>query len=99
MPVTGGAPRVLPELPRESHVLSWTSDGRQLLLSRQAGSPGAPSTEIWSVPVQGGEARKLTTLTMPGLVRVQFHPDGRHLAFSAGEDKAEVWVIEGLSTK
>ncbi len=30
------------------------------------------------------------------LINLRFHPDGQRIAFSAGEGKGEVWVMEGF---
>jgi hypothetical protein len=33
---------------------------------------------------------------MPRVSQIQRHPDGRQIAFTAGENKAEVWVKDGF---
>jgi hypothetical protein len=37
------------------------------------------------------------SIAMEGLTSLRVHPDGRRIAFSAGQrDKAEVWVMENF---
>jgi hypothetical protein len=44
------------------------------------------------VPVLGGEPRKLD-LVADNLRDVRVHPDGRHIAYTAGKDRMEVWAL------
>jgi Tol biopolymer transport system component len=57
--------------------------------------PGSSKTELWSISVQGGEPRKLE-LTAENMRDLSVHPDGRHIAFTAGRDRSEVWVMENF---
>jgi hypothetical protein len=66
--------------------MAWTPDGRALLL----GGGGS----LWRVPVDGGEAPRQLQLEISGDGGFSVHPDGRRLAYIAGETRAEVWVIE-----
>jgi hypothetical protein len=52
-------------------------------------------TELWRIPLQGGEPQKLD-LTAEKMREIRVHPDGRHIAFTAGQDKQEVWVMENF---
>ncbi|MCX6376441.1 MAG: hypothetical protein NTU88_10495, partial [Armatimonadetes bacterium] len=56
---------------------------------------GSLKTELWSVSVQGGEPRKLD-LTAENMRDLSVHPDGRQIAFTAGQTKSEVWVMENF---
>ena len=76
-------------------------DGRHVLV-------GAPVLEgevlggftILKVPVDGGEPTTLLTSRLTGMrdfVRdLRLSPDGRRLAFVAGEGRQEVWLMEGF---
>ena len=75
VPRAGGASRVLATLPNMVQVLSWSPDGRTLRLSTPL--PGTGTRAIYSVAVEGGEARRLQT--HEGAARL-FSPDGRHAA-------------------
>ena len=74
--------------------IAWTPDGRSVLFARRA-SPGGLKTELWSISVQGGEPRKLD-LTAENMRDLSVHPDGRHIAFTAGQGRSEVWVMENF---
>jgi len=75
----------------------WASDGRSLLFVRST-TPGGSKTELWQIPLQGGEPRKLE-LVAENMRDLSVHPDGKHLAFTAGQEKSEVWVMENLLPK
>jgi Tol biopolymer transport system component len=94
MPAAGGEAR---DLLREAQMapvwVAWTPDGLGLIFTRH--SPGDPKTGLWLIPVQGGEPRKLE-LAAEGMRDLCLHPDGRHIAFTAGQDTSEVWVMENF---
>jgi len=101
MSVAGGEPRVLHRLrdteefaaPTTSSCLAWTADGRYILF--RIYRPGRPGpTELWCIPVKGGEPQKL--LEMDGLSDISVHPDGQHIAFTAGWTQSEVWAMENF---
>ena len=96
MPTTGGSPRELLQFrPPESirpNSLAWTLDGQYLLFVKAQPQQLA---SLWRIPVKGGEPQPLG-LKMEGLTDLRVHPDGRQIAFTAGEDKPEVWVMENF---
>jgi len=102
MPVAGGEPRELlrvgpPESINEESRMEWMPDGRHLLIVRRS-SRGWPMTELWRVPVQGGQPQKLG-LAMERIRFPSVHPDGRRIAFDAGQGKPrrlELWVMENF---
>ena len=96
IPAAGGEIRELSRMAGLVGGVLWTPDGRQVLFARREGSGGQTATELWSVPFLGGEPRRVANVTMPRVSQVQLHPDGRQIAFTAGESKAEVWVMDGL---
>ncbi|HVM29694.1 MAG TPA: S9 family peptidase [Candidatus Limnocylindrales bacterium] len=70
-------------------------DGREIAYVRRHAEGDAYRTHIWSVSVEGGEARQLTR----GKVRDSapaYSPDGRSLAFVRtveGADHAQAWIL------
>ncbi|MEK7753895.1 MAG: tetratricopeptide repeat protein [Acidobacteriota bacterium] len=96
MPAAGGEARELLRLvyPEGFVTIAWTPDGRDLLFGRRPKAT-EPRTELWRVPAQGGRPQPLG-LAMDGLRSPSVHPDGRRIAFTAGEYKSEVWVMENF---
>ncbi|MFO7692952.1 MAG: tetratricopeptide repeat protein [Vicinamibacterales bacterium] len=74
--------------------IAWAPDSRGVLFVKQP-NPGDPKTDLWLVPVQGGEPRKLD-LGAPGMRELCVHPDARRIAFTSGGDRSEVWVMENF---
>jgi Tol biopolymer transport system component len=96
LPVSGGEAKKLlrvrePESLDQRYV-AWTPDGRGVLVGKRV---MAEQGEIWVVPVDGGTPRKIdvgsTVWTGFGF---EMHHDGRRIAFVAGENRSELWVLE-----
>ncbi|MDP2996545.1 MAG: hypothetical protein Q8N47_03590 [Bryobacterales bacterium] len=98
LPAAGGEARELlrgdGSLMPPGGTIAWTPDGRSVLFARRT-SRGGLKTELWSISVQGGEPRKLE-LTAENMRDLSVHPDGRHIAFTAGQARSEVWVMENF---
>jgi len=77
--------------------VAWASNDQNILFIRPTKS-GSSKMELWIIPIQGGEPRKLD-LTAENMRELSIHPDGRHIAFTAGQEKSEVWVMENLLPK
>jgi len=74
--------------------LAWSPDGEQIWFVR-ASDDAQDSFALWRVPFKGGDPEP-TGLTAERLRDLSFHPDGRRIAFSAGQPKYEVWVMENF---
>jgi Tol biopolymer transport system component len=74
--------------------INWTADGQHLLFVRGSGRTGDDRT-VWKVPAAGGNATA-TDLKARALRDLHLHPDGRRIAFSAGEGSDELWVLDRL---
>ena len=72
---------------------AWTPDGRHVLFTKTKAK--SSDMTLWSVPAQGGAPNKID-LTMSSLRELQIHPDGKRIAFAAGQDQTEVWVLENF---
>ena len=56
----------------------WSPDGARLAFLRTVDK----RTQIWTIPVDGGEARRLTELPEGSISQIAWSPDGRRLAFA-----------------
>jgi Tol biopolymer transport system component len=74
--------------------VAWTADGLSLIFTARP-SPRSSRTEIWRVPVQGGEPQKLD-LAADNIRELRLHQDGRHIAYTAGKDRQEVWALSNF---
>ena len=105
VPRSGGQPKeiIRVDSPRRAAVQSWTPDGRAMLvtITESFQSPGVSSpraaTELWRVPLDGSERRKLD-LNVAGMTPFSLHPDGRQVAYGLTEPAKddEVWVLENF---
>ncbi len=96
VPVTGGAFAGLRTLVAAENVprIEWMPDGHSILYSSYE-PQGDGEVRTWLAPVDGSEARPLELAAGQRFI-VRVHPDGRRIAFMAGESRGEVWVMEGL---
>lgn len=78
-------------------VQSWTPDGQDLLYTRWSNDVEwrKRREELWRVAVAGGPPRSMG-LVVPGMREVRLSPDGRRLAFTAGQETLEVWAVQGF---
>lgn len=100
IPVGGGPAVELVEIPDGVLVqrLTWTRDGRSIVYRavRPQDWPQDGSACVCVLDVDGnGEPRSLDLGEGVRAV-LRIHPDGRRIAFMAGESRGEVWVMEGL---
>ncbi len=67
--------------------VTWSLEGR---------TPPTSRIELWSIPVTGGEPRKLNLGVK--VSHLSLHPDGRRIAFTGPDPKGgdEVWLMENF---
>jgi Tol biopolymer transport system component len=71
--------------------IAWFPNGTHLLVARE----GEEAREIWRIPADGSRAEKMDLpISLQG--RVSLRPDGRQIAFTAGQSRSEVWVVESI---
>lgn len=107
VPVTGGEHRELVRLnaPERisngngatNHNVTWTPDGGSVLFHKMpVGTPENAEGGLWSVPVTGGQPRKID-LGVAVSRGSRVHPDGKQIIFVAPEiPTSTVWVMENL---
>ena len=100
IPAAGGEPReVLRERVPENWAsnLQWSPDGQYLFFARRPANEKYKA-ELWRISAKGGEPQR-TGLVVEWLVNFRVHPDGRRIAFIAGKNEHEVWVMENIPKK
>jgi Tol biopolymer transport system component len=102
MPATGGEAREVCQINGDLGInrLIWTPDSQRILFVLRHQDPAKPGNtdqmfEVWQVPSAGGPPQKVG-LAMERLRDLTIHPDGKRLAFTVGQLKPEVWVMENF---
>ena len=99
--VAGGSPRELFHFPEGyftsaySH-LNWTPDGRHIVWPMSNEPVDDWSFELWAVSLDGDVRSLGTPVQALSPTGISMHPDGRRIAFMAGESLAEIWAMDGL---
>jgi Tol biopolymer transport system component len=99
IPIDGGEPRELlrvrqPQSFGPGPYVEWMADGRAVLVNKFL-NDGRTQNELWLVPVSGQPRQiDIGASKFEGVPKV--HPDGRRVAYVAGERKADVWVLESF---
>jgi dipeptidyl aminopeptidase/acylaminoacyl peptidase len=73
--------------------LSWAPDSRSLIVNTFWND--GDKRQTWLVSVEDGTHK---VLDLPGHTwsRVRVHPDGKRIAYHAGELRSEVWVLQNF---
>ena len=101
LPIAGGAPRELfrvqePEAMAGIAAPGWTPDGQYVIVRKFREAKPAPEITLWAIPVAGGKPKPLGPAPSGHMLLLDVHPDGQRIAFTAGEGKAELWVMENF---
>jgi len=82
--------------PDAGQLLSWTGDGRALLVSQRRGPVQRQQVmSLWRHPVDGSSAAILP-VEQTQVSDASAHPDGRRLAFTLGSPRIQFWIAAGL---
>jgi len=80
--------------PEDFGPIAWSPDGSRLLFARRNFQEN--KVEVWQIPAEGGQPQSLGLSTTDMTSSISIHPDGNRIAFSSGQRKAEVWVMENF---
>jgi Tol biopolymer transport system component len=89
LPVEGGAPVRLFEVPRTASFLDsihWTPDGKAVCYRDAANG-------IWEQSIKGGEPRRLAGLPRERILSFGWSSDGKQFAFARGSEMRDVILI------
>lgn len=97
IPLDGGEPREIPTPPGLplGYQLVWTPDQRFLITTRRDDPEDSsnPIRHVVRVNIGTGEVQDMG-LSGEGITYLRLSPDGRRLAYVAGIESSEVWVME-----
>ena len=100
IPVAGGDHRELlrvspPEGILPAWSVDWTPDSTAVLVIKET----AQRRELWQIPIAGGQPRRLDidiANWANGQGGFSISPDGRQMAFTAGQNAYEIWALENV---
>lgn len=79
---------------------TWTPDSASVLILKQIFEDDpSKGQELWLVPIEDGEPRKLDINVDDWKLNLRLDPNGKQIAFIAGRRSEEVWVLENLIPK
>lgn len=101
VPAHGGEPRELLRAtgPAQLRFPGWAPGSRALIVQKSLTGDWAKSREIWMIPIDGGEPRRMEVnlASLPNVSALQFSPDGRYIAYETSSGSlAEVSVLENF---
>jgi hypothetical protein len=95
LPLDGGEAREVLRVVEPHRFIGWISwvDDRQIIVNRRHLKEGVNTSLL--VPLSGGDSKPLNMLDH-AWGRIRVHPDGKRVAYLAGQLKSEVWVLENF---
>jgi Tol biopolymer transport system component/DNA-binding winged helix-turn-helix (wHTH) protein len=89
LPVAGGDPKFIRDLPAHYGRFCWTSDGRALSYADKQSGVG----NIWIQPLDGSPPKQLTNWKPDPLPAFEWSRDGKWLAYAVGSITSDVVLI------
>jgi len=90
LPVSGGEPKKVIELPNFAHEFEWLPDNRNIVFGALSG--GTPGPDLQLADTATGRVHRIT-VTTKDLTEPAVSPDGKQLAFSAGNDDFDLLEV------
>lgn len=75
---------------------AWSPDDASVLFAFGRRDDPDASCAFVSVPVDGGETRIIARLPADIRQSIRVHPDGNRIAFLRGQERGEIWRMDGL---
>ncbi len=90
IPLAGGEARSIPGIPAATRLARFGPEGRSItyLVSREG------ADELWSLPAQGGEPRRLVRFEGKEIADFAWSPDGSHLAVVKTSRSGDVVLLK-----
>jgi Tol biopolymer transport system component/DNA-binding winged helix-turn-helix (wHTH) protein len=89
LPVAGGEPKFICDLPAHYGRFCWTSDGRALSYANKQSGVG----NIWIQPLDGSSPKQLTNWKADPIPAFDWSRDGKWLAYAVGSVTSDVVLI------
>lgn len=95
VPAGGGDVREIARFVEEGGIflLTWTPSGDALWYLRKTAN-GDAERQVWHIPVDGRGEPQALALKREGLQAIRFRQSGKQIAYIAGAEKHELWVME-----
>ena len=92
MPLAGGEPRLICDLPAHYGLFRWMPDGRAIVYADKENGAG----NIWLQPLDGGAPSQLTHWKADPIFSFEWSPDGKSLAYASGSMTSDVVLINAV---
>jgi len=89
MPIAGGDPKLIRDLPAHYGRLQWTLDGRAVTYADKQSGVG----NLWVQPLDGGPPKQLTNWKADPIPAFEWSRDGKWLAYAVGSLTSDVVLI------
>ncbi len=102
IPISGGESRELISFDKKTTLawnssLTWTVDGKYILFAIKDPDSKIHQDELYRIPVDGGELKKLGVKANGGFENLNAHPNGRNFTYSSRSERTtKIWVMENF---
>jgi len=92
MPVAGGQPRLICDLPAQYGQFRWMPDGQAIVYADKQNGVG----NLWIQPLDGSAPKQLTHWKPDPIFWFEWSPDGKSLAYASGSITSDVVLINAV---
>jgi Tol biopolymer transport system component len=102
IPTAGGPARILagkaPDAQPVSRVAGFSGDSKSVIYSSATNASGKTQSSLWRLPIDGGASQRVEVPAKDFRFPAT-SPDGRRVAYGAGELAAELWVLDDVAAR